>query len=453
MNISYTLAHRHRARLAVETLEDRTTPTFLTSNLSGPLIPPTGLGQGIFNNVIQNFGGLSIANGDLYPDLALNLQRLPLSLPQVENEFVTGFGPGPESQVLIFGRTGNLRGGFTPFPGFRGGVNVAVGDVLGDSRAEIIVTPATNALPVVAVFTPQGRLLSIFLAFTPFYTGGLNVAVGNVADGIGAGGFNGGFTREYADAMNDQFGINVANRFKQEIIVGTATSSSRILVTDGFGAVKRDFFAFDPLYPGGVTLAVGSVDKRRDDNYVLGSRLPDTTSYDEIIVGAASLAPLIRVYSVWEGGVNLEQNFFAFLPTIGQGVTVAAGPTDGLRGTEIYASLIGTSVVRTFDGETQENLGEVMTVPPQFSRVINMTTGWFSNFGLLGPGPVPPRAAYSPIDDDTYFSIPTPPFPPHADNPDFITQDLAVVAGDGPFFQQPRLFVGALLTPAPFNGP
>lgn len=434
---------RRGVRLSMECLEDRTNPVFLTPQLTGPLT-----GQITFNGLAQQAGGLSIAAGDLYPDSFANQ-----SLLSVENEYVLGTGPGVLGTIGIFGRQGNLRNAFVPFAGFTGGLNVAVGDVLGDSKAEIIVTPATRGLPVVAVFTPQGRLLTSFLAFSPLYTGGLNLAVGNVAGGIGAGGFNGGFTTEFADVYQDTFGTRPVNLYKQEIIVGTATGSSRVVVADGNGAIQRDFFAFDPTYTGGVTVAAGSVDKRRDDfNYVLGSGLPDNAAYDEIIVGAASVAPLVRVYSAWEGGMNLEQNFFVFAPTIGQGVNVAAGPSDGIRGAEIYVNLIGTSALVAVDGETNEFLGQTFVYPGQFSRVLNLATGYFEFGQIPGQsnppgGTVPALAFYNPLDDETYnfFLV--------GENPDFADQDLAVVAGDGPFNQQPRLFAGAFLSPAPFNGP
>jgi hypothetical protein len=220
-----------------------------------------------------------------------------------------------------------------------------------------------------------------------------------------------------------------------------------VIVADGFGNIQRDFFAFDPLYPGGVTLASASVDKRRDPGYAFLPGQQDTASYDEIIVGASSFAPLVRVFSVWEGGTNLEQAFTAFPGVFGLGVNVAAGPSDAIRGAEIYVNLIGTSFLRSFDGETQENLGQTMAYPAQFSRVLNMVPGYFSNFFTLPPLPVPPSAIYDPTDDFTFFSN----F--GVDNFDFLIQDLAVVAGDGPFFQQPRLFFGGILTPAPTNGP
>src|ERR1051325_10014881 len=114
--MSHSSAHTSpKARLTVETLEDRTTPTFLAQPQS--LLGPFGLGS--FNGVSQPFGGLSIAAGDLYPDPGPNLIGL------AENEYVLGTGPGVNSLVTIYGRTGNLRNAFSPFPGFKGGINVA----------------------------------------------------------------------------------------------------------------------------------------------------------------------------------------------------------------------------------------------------------------------------------------------------------------------------------------
>jgi hypothetical protein len=443
MSFSSSTTPRDAARLSVERLEDRTNPVFLTPNLTGPLT-----GQINFNGVPQLAGGVSIATGDLYPDNAA-IQNGGF----VENEYVLGTGPGVPGTIGIFGRAGNLRNTFQPFGNFTGGLNVAVGDVLGDSQAEIIVAPASGALPVVGVYNAQGRLLSGFLAFSQQYTGGLNIAVGNVANGIGGGGFNGGFTTEFADFIFNATGVRPVNRFKQEIVIGTATASSRIIVADGFGVVQRDFFAFDPFYNGGVTVATGSVDKQRDPGFTFGTGQSDTSAYDEIIVGAASVAPLVRVYSVWEGGATMEQSFFAFPPTVGQGVNVAAGQTDNLLGSEIYANLIGTSVVRTFDPTTNENLGQTTVYPGIFSRVLNLTTGLFFGNGFTpspttpAGGTVPSTSSYVPVDDDTFFAF------TGQTNPLFLIQDLAVVAGDGPLNQQPRLFQGNNLIPAPFSGP
>jgi hypothetical protein len=463
MSHSSTSARRSAARLAVEPLEDRTVPAFF----------PRPGGQMInFNGIQQAAPGLSIASGDLLPDPVANNQLIPLA----ENEFVVGTGPGVEGTIFIYGRQGNLREMFDPFPGFKGGLNVAVGDVLGDSTPKIVVASASG-FPMVGVFNAQGNMLSFFVPFNPLYTGGINVAVGNVLGPIGAGGYNAGFSQGLSDAFLDGFGITLPHPQTQQIILGTASQSSRILVTDGYGNVKRDFFAFDPLYTGGVTLAAGNIDKRSSTGYVLGSGLDDPNAYDEIIVGAASWAPIIRVYDVWKGGAaQLREDYDAF-PGFLSGVNVATGSTDGLPppgsnllpGVQIYANLIGTPLLRTFDGETQENLGNQVFMPTSqifpgaYGHILNLATGFYSDFtgqalrlqlpgAVQHPQPgftVPASAMYLPFNDDTFFNL-------LGLRNFFIGDfDLVAVAGDGPVFQQPRLFAGAGLVPlsAPFNGP
>ena len=59
---------------------------------------------------------------------------------------------------------------------FAGGVNVAVADVDGDGEAEIITGAGAGGGPHVRVFTGSGRLIREFMAYTPTFHGGVNVA-------------------------------------------------------------------------------------------------------------------------------------------------------------------------------------------------------------------------------------------------------------------------------------
>jgi hypothetical protein len=396
-----------RARLNVECLEDRTVPAFLTR--------PGGTIN--VNGVRQAAVGLSLAMGNVLPD-----QFALFGFEQME--YVTGTGPGTAARVNVFGANGvnnDLQGvplvSFDPYPGFNftGGINVAVGDVLGDERLEIIVTPASNAPGFVTVYNAQGALQAAFLATPAAYTGGLSLAVGNVLGGIAAGGFPGG---------------NTSRNFKQEIIVGTATQFDFVGVYDAAGGLQRGFLAFAGARTG-VNLAAGSVDTTRVADYVVGSGEPDFNAFDEIIVGANSVAPAVAIYGV-DTGVTLRRFFFAFDPNAGRGVTVAAGSTDGLLGAELYTNLLGSSRVRVYNGDTGTLFGERQVFPPDFTGVLNMAVGYvFPSF-------------YDPTDDDDN--------PPDG-NFDFVNQDLLIVTGDGPAFQAPRQFRGGFFSPALFNGP
>jgi hypothetical protein len=412
-----------RARLNVECLEDRTVPAFLTR--------PGGTIN--VNGVRQAAVGLSIAVGNL-----TGTQGDSFSPPgQIRNEVVTGTGPGTPARVNVFDSNGLNSAGqglpiisFDPYPGFNftGGINVAVGDVLGDAGMEIIVTPASNAPGFVTVYDVSGNLLSAFLATPAAYTGGLTVAVGNVLGGIAAGGFAGGTT---------------SGQFKQEIIVGTATQFDFVGVFDAFGGMQRSFLAFGGARTG-VNLAAATIDSTRVPGYVVGSGDPDTNAFDEIIVGANSVAPAVAIYSVDTPTNVLRQFFFAFDQNSGRGVTVAAGSTDGIRGAEIYTNLLGTSLLRVHNGETAFLRGELAVFPADYTGVLNIAVGQLDAafFGFGG--------FYDPRDDDAF-----PAMMGDSGNPDFLNLDLAIVTGDGPAFQRPRFFRGSLFLniAAPFNGP
>lgn len=423
----------HSLRRGLEALEDRITPVFLPRGDPASIYFALGTPA---QPVSVPSGGLSIAIGNLIPE----------GTDVARNEYVTGTGPGREGLVRVWDLDGNLLRQFVPFAGFKGGINVAVGDVLGDGAPEIIVAVASNGPPHVKVFNVNGDELASFYAFTdaagnPNYNGGLNIAVGNVLNegpggpdrGVGSGGF---------------FGGNNAS-FKAEIIVGSAGGGvqGHVKVFDGNGNEFRSFHPFVGGYLGGVSVAAASIDTTRTPGSTGGgggfgggnqNRPRDTNSYAEIIVGATVTAPHIKVFSVWESETPRElQSYYAFDPNLRMGITVAAGSTDGLRGAEIYAALIGADYttgapIRIFNGETRVLRGEFFAFPPSYSRVVNMAVGNVIN--------------YDPQDDDT------PGFGNNG-NPFFNTQDLAVVAGDGPFEQRPRLFLGRVGSPAGLNGP
>jgi uncharacterized repeat protein (TIGR01451 family) len=67
---------------------------------------------------------------------------------------------------------------------YTGGVRIATGDLTGDGVPEIVTAPGRNHTPLVRVFDQSGVLLSEFLAFDGSFLGGVDVAVGDV-DGDG----------------------------------------------------------------------------------------------------------------------------------------------------------------------------------------------------------------------------------------------------------------------------
>ena len=98
---------------------------------------------------------------------------------------VAGAGPGGGPQVRIFDVDTRPIGGFFAFDqSFRGGVNVAVGDLDGDGRDEIVAGAGPGGGPHVRLFESNGQPIGGFFAFDKNFRGGVGVAAGDV-DGDG----------------------------------------------------------------------------------------------------------------------------------------------------------------------------------------------------------------------------------------------------------------------------
>jgi hypothetical protein len=214
-------------------------------------------------------GGVTVAAGDVTGD----------GVPDI----VTGTGPGGGPAVTVFdGRTGALvRNFFAYDPGFRGGVNVALGDVNGDGVDDIAAGNGVGGGPAVVVFDGRtGAQISSFFAYDPAFRGGVNVALGDVdgdgrADVVTGPGPGGGPLVATFDATTgkpfDQFltmdagfrgGVWVAaadtnGDGRAEVVAGAGPGGGPMVsVQDGqTGAAEDNFFAFNPDFVGGVYVA------------------------------------------------------------------------------------------------------------------------------------------------------------------------------------------------------
>ena len=216
---------------------------------------------------LKSKAGVNIAVGDVDGDL--------------KNEIITAPGFGAEPLVKIFDYKGKLKKQFLAYDQkFKGGVNVAVGDVSGDGLAEIITTPGSGGGPHLRIWSGQGKLQSQFMVYDQNFKGGVNLAVANI---------DGRFERN-----------------KSEIIVAPQEGSSPLVkIFDNYGRLKKQFMAYDNKFKNGVSLAAGDVNND-------GSA--------EIITGAGpGGAPHVRVFS--SAGEILE-SFYAYADTFNKGVSV-----------------------------------------------------------------------------------------------------------------------------------
>ena len=109
-------------------------------------------------------GGVNVAAGDLDGD--------------GDEEIVTGVGNGGGPQIRTFDRNGNqifTPGFFAYGENFRGGVNVAVGDLDGDGQAEIIAGSGNGGGPQVRTFDRYGNPIFTpgFFAYGENFRGGV----------------------------------------------------------------------------------------------------------------------------------------------------------------------------------------------------------------------------------------------------------------------------------------
>lgn len=146
-------------------------------------------------------------------------------------QIVIGTGVGYAPHVRVLEQNGDELAGFYAYkPDFTGGINVAAGDVDGDGIDEIITGTVTGA-PHVRALKTDGREVASFYAYSPTFDGGVYVAAADV-DGDG----------------------------KDEIITGPGPGGAphvRVLKADG--TQVAGFYAYDSTFTGGIDVAGGDV--------------------------------------------------------------------------------------------------------------------------------------------------------------------------------------------------
>jgi hypothetical protein len=171
-----------------------------------------------------------------------------------------------------------LRSFFAYSPTFTGGVQVAVGDVNGDLHADIITGAGPGGGPHVQVFDGvTGQVTRSFFAYAPTFTGGVFVAAGDI-NGDG----------------------------KADIVTGAgAGGGPHVQVFSGVdNSVLASFFAFNSSFSGGVRVSVADA---------TGAGLAD------VVAGSGpGGAPRIRVLNPTSGQAYWDFN--AFDPTFTGGL-------------------------------------------------------------------------------------------------------------------------------------
>ncbi len=233
---------------------------------------------------------------------------------------ITGAGPGAVSHVRVVGVDGSPKADFLAYdPSFTGGVYVAFAPNIGGSPA-IITGPGEGGGPHVKIFRINPSNFAVtqlgggVMAYDPLFTGGVSVGF---APNIGG-----------APAILTAPGPGGGPHVRVFNVSASGTITGR-----GGGVM-----AYDPLFAGGVTFAVGDV---------TGDGTPEV-----ITAPGPGGGPHVKLFNV-DGAGNFSEpfggGFFAFEATFAGGVSIAVGNVDAQGSNElITAHLGGSPLVRIF---------------------------------------------------------------------------------------------------------
>jgi DNA-binding beta-propeller fold protein YncE len=256
-------------------------------------------------------------------------------------EIVVGTGEGFGPQVKVFDADGNVLASFFAYAThLRSGVRVTIGDVDGNGTKEIITSPGPGGRPHIRIFNYDGTLYHPgFFALDGLFQGGAFVAAGDVnRDGkdeiVVTAGPGGGAQV----TVHNSIGTILANFFaydqntfrkgikpitldfdndgRFEILTGPVTGPPHIqmfsIQPNLIERLNPGFYAFDPSYQGGVSLAGGDI---------------DGDGKDEIIVGVGAGAdPIVRVFN--KTATEILREYLVYGETFQSGVNISAGDVD-----------------------------------------------------------------------------------------------------------------------------
>lgn len=260
------------------------------------------------------------------------------------DEIVVGSGPGASPEIKIFNADGTPKyaEGFLAFSkGFTGGVNVACGDLDADGQAEIVAGPKSNSNLQVKIFNKFGQPImgSGFYAYDKLLTGGLNIAIGDI----------------------DGSGLN-------EIIVApTVGLNSLVKVFNRNGsALPITFHPFKAEYTGGVSLTAADVDGDGNDEIVFG-----VLSQDESLVKVIKADPSQTVIG----------SFYAFPKNFKGGVNVSTSDVndDNLEEIIVAANSGGVPEVKGFTYRGTSVGIKFLAYEKSFSGGVQVSAGDLNN--------------------------------------------------------------------------
>lgn len=267
----------------------------------------------IYNIIISNATDISEQNPLHSVDLGAGLINVGQALNAAEDYYNNSLNlvlapqKGLKPEILLLDTEAKLLKVFLAYNvGFTGGVNVAVGDVDGNGQDEIVTAPMAGGGPHIRVFDKNGDVLSEFFAYDASFDGGVNVALG--------------------DVNNDG---------SDEIVLAPMGKHvSEIKVFNYQNRQKASWLAYDSKMTAGVNISVADV---------------NIDGWPEIVtVPAKNYAPTVKTFSM---NGRLKSEFLAFNNALTTGVKVLAKDIsgDGLPEILVWPTKGAAALLRVYD--------------------------------------------------------------------------------------------------------
>ena len=384
-------------------------------------------------------------------------------------EIVDGLDAGCCTTIhVIDAASGAELGGFFPYGNAETGARVAAADLNGDGRAEILSVPLGGAR--VSVFGPGGGNPSrTYQAFGEEAIGGASIATGDVVGDsrpelIAAASTSGGVQVKVLDVqtgatLTSLHPYSSAAVSTPEVAVGDVDGDGRsdIVVlarlADGtqFRALTGDgrqlasFFVLEPGIVPGASLAVGDLDGDRRAEIVLGGGPTTTAPWPPVANGPDQRVAIYRLDGTRAGGFSAYPGLFqggvrvalADVQRNGRPAMITApGP-----GMEPEVAMFSQQWLDTQDRGTR--LGHFLAYEPSFVGGVSVAAGYWSGDPEIvvapGPGRAPEIRVFDPKGRrlSAFFAFEI-----------VYTGGLSVAVGDLNADGNPEIVAGTLAAPA-----
>lgn len=315
-----------------------------SKSASADRIVVTPRGKDMPRVIVTDGSGKILANFLAFPkNMRMGLKTIVTDLNNDGYEEIIAVpGPGYAPQIRIFSMEGKLLGRFYAFnSSLRTGINVIAADIDGDGQMEIIAAQQTGGRPTVRIFNQRGKIIRAFAGAASRFRGGLNLASGDIdgdreAELLITAQKAGTSTLRIYDGNAKLIGAfllynrNVRGGFqvttgdvdgdgKDDIITVPGKGlGPQIRVFSGKGKAMTSFFALASSYRGGMSVSTGDL---------------TGDGKAEIVTSPLQGSPNIRVFNQ-RGKATL--NFFAFPKTFRGSFTTVTTDLNG----DGYAEMI-----------------------------------------------------------------------------------------------------------------